>query len=639
MTKKYLLGTILSIFFIISPAYAGSWNGWVYQNPYPTSNTLLAVKFVTPQKGWIVGEKGTILYTEDGGENWEAQESGTEQDIKSITFVNEKTGWAVGNGGVIIHTEDGGKTWVSQEGSDTVALNKVFFVSEKEGWVGGANGTFLHTNNGGETWNKEDIKAWADIAGIFFINPSAGWVLSGGRVFRTRDSGKNWDSSELPSINLPKRRFERPAYHGWQGNVFFTDDKRGWATVGLWYVFSTEDGGKTWQAKEVSNTVNSISFTDEKNGCMASTSILCTEDGGKTWKERLGVKPGEQVAEGRIVSLWGISFANQSIGWVVGKDGQIWKTEDGGRSWKVKSRGYSNAYFVDSKTGWNIQYDKFNKASIVKTEDGGNTWKVQKVFDTNVDINFFFINPRIGWAFGQAVGRDSGGDFISSRFILHTNDGGKTWVTQFKETPKGVADKDIFNRLSDVFFVNPDTGWMVGSRGQVMHTVDGGKHWEYQKSGVKMHLLSVKFIDVEKGWIIGADVNEGSGALVILHTDDSGKHWHIQWEKDDGWMWWSNLSLIDKDNIWIVEYVEEYGEDSVLIYTTDGGKTWTEKEFKESYLGRLIFLDKNRGIILTGIGQMLITRDGGKTWDKQRMPIRSYPWHCSEIFNKAKVSK
>ena len=74
MNKKSLLVSIISI-LLPAISLAGSFNGWIYQNPYPTSNTLLAVKFVTPKKGWIAGEKGTILYTEDGGESWEAQES------------------------------------------------------------------------------------------------------------------------------------------------------------------------------------------------------------------------------------------------------------------------------------------------------------------------------------------------------------------------------------------------------------------------------------------------------------------------------------------------------------------------------------------------------------------------------------
>lgn len=74
MNKKSLLVSIISI-LLPAISLAGSSNGWIYQNPYPTSNTLLAVKFVTPKKGWIAREKGTILYTEDGGDIWEAQEN------------------------------------------------------------------------------------------------------------------------------------------------------------------------------------------------------------------------------------------------------------------------------------------------------------------------------------------------------------------------------------------------------------------------------------------------------------------------------------------------------------------------------------------------------------------------------------
>lgn len=88
MNKKQIftslaVSVLLLSILISAPSLAGSWNGWIYQNPYPTANTLLSVKFITPQKGWIAGEKGTILYTEDGGDTWEAQESGTEEDLKS----------------------------------------------------------------------------------------------------------------------------------------------------------------------------------------------------------------------------------------------------------------------------------------------------------------------------------------------------------------------------------------------------------------------------------------------------------------------------------------------------------------------------------------------------------------------------
>ena len=95
MNKRYLIALLALILLSSIPTitFAGSWNGWIYQNPYPTSSSLLAVKFVSRQKGWIAGENGTILYTEDGGRTWAAQESGTEKKVKSLFLsTNDKAG-------------------------------------------------------------------------------------------------------------------------------------------------------------------------------------------------------------------------------------------------------------------------------------------------------------------------------------------------------------------------------------------------------------------------------------------------------------------------------------------------------------------------------------------------------------------
>ena len=69
MSKRNMIVLLMLMLLSSIPAVssARSWNGWIYQDPYPTSNHLYAVKFVTPKKGWIAGEQGAILYTENGG--------------------------------------------------------------------------------------------------------------------------------------------------------------------------------------------------------------------------------------------------------------------------------------------------------------------------------------------------------------------------------------------------------------------------------------------------------------------------------------------------------------------------------------------------------------------------------------------
>lgn len=652
MIKKELaqrgIIALVAMFIGLAPiqVFAGSWNGWVYQTPYPTSSALLAVEFITPQKGWVSGQHGTILYTGDGGESWNAQESGAEQDLKSISMVNEKIGWIVGNGGVIVRTEDGGKTWQKQ-GDFTTSFHKVFATNEKECWVGGTEGALLHTDDGGRVWSRQNIGTLYDIAALYFKDVNTGWVLSGGIVYRTTDRGATWEESRLP-IKAPQRQSpeiassfrDAPAEHGWDAGVFFLTGKLGWVVLGLEQIYRTEDGGKTWQVTDLgipSYAVGRIKFVDEKKGCAVGTSILCTEDGGKTWKERLGIKPGgRDVVDGFLVALWELDFADPSTGWAVGAAGQIFKTSDGGKNWRAVSRGADQAfdfYFLDDKTGWAVRNDRPRKKGyIVKTEDGGASWKVQKEFDSIVFPRYFFINSTTGWAVGHEELHDLyKGPIVLNYFVLHTNDGGRTWATQVKMPGRELR---ISDDLTDVFFVNSSTGWAVGANGAIFYTKNGGRNWQRQKSGTQANLWRVQFIDEETGFAIGNKVVEGSGTSIILHTADGGKHWKTQWTKKTDWMWLHHLQFIDKKNGYVAGYITEDSGDLILLRTSDGGMTWAEQELEKIHYDQIFFLDKKSGVILTDAGQMLKTLDGGKTWEKRRTSLRRYPWHVSEIFSK-----
>src|SRR5580658_3924557 len=66
---------------------------------------LSAIRFTSAQVGWAVGDKGTILHTEDGGGNWLKQDSGSTNDLRSVFFADAQLGWAVGDKGAILHSE------------------------------------------------------------------------------------------------------------------------------------------------------------------------------------------------------------------------------------------------------------------------------------------------------------------------------------------------------------------------------------------------------------------------------------------------------------------------------------------------------------------------------------------------------
>ena len=121
-----------------------------------TRQNLWDISFSSPTEGWMVGSYGSIQHTTDGGQNWEDQNSGIDNNLKAIVFVNQTTGWIAGQEGVILHTNDGGGTWTKQKTNSYNNLNDIIFVNKDIGWVAGDFGTILHTTNGGQTWDLQN---------------------------------------------------------------------------------------------------------------------------------------------------------------------------------------------------------------------------------------------------------------------------------------------------------------------------------------------------------------------------------------------------------------------------------------------------------------------------------------------------
>lgn len=427
VSKKFLVIVLILpfSFFLISQSHA---QGWLYQNPYPTSYTLLGVKFVTPDKGWVIGQVGTILYTEDGGDTWELQESGTALRLTNLFFINDKTGWVIGSEGTILYTENAGKKWVSQDSAaNNYELHKVFFINSKEGWIIGCDtdknvSIILHTKDSGKTWKRQS-HSFRQINGIFFMDSNTGWILADNEIFKTMDGGKTWESARL-SVEDPVTQSKssplslQSCISMAGGDIFFANNNKGWVLISTTLgsqIFHTEDGGKTWKFQFSGGMrtynppkprtvpggiqvpglgsftgqaifMNSFFFADDKKGCAIGDTVFCTEDGGLSWTERLGIELGKknEPLDGFYVKLFAGNLINNT-GWVVGRDGLIMKTDDVWKSWTVKVKRRVPFHFVDGKTGF-----AYKDGFIIKTEDGGATYKIKTKVDGNI-MQFFLL--------------------------------------------------------------------------------------------------------------------------------------------------------------------------------------------------------------------------------------------------------
>lgn len=172
-----------------------------------TSADLYSVHFVDSRAGWVVGDKGTILATTNGGDRWEPQQSSVVDHLRDVHFVSHDVGWAVGYNGTILTTRNGGSKWTVQRAT-TRRLFSVHFENERVGWIVGEAGTILATTNGGQTWMPQGSGTIHNLYSVDFVDARTGWAVgAGGTILATTDGGGTWRDQR------PHRRYPAPWYY------------------------------------------------------------------------------------------------------------------------------------------------------------------------------------------------------------------------------------------------------------------------------------------------------------------------------------------------------------------------------------------------------------------------------------------
>ena len=186
---------------LLSSANQGlTWSRRTFGQVYPFGGPdLYSVRFAKDGiHGWISGENGLILYTDNGGRSWVIQHSGAPDDLYRITPIDARRAVAVGARGALLYTEDGGKSWERKKQQTDFTFFDVTFSDPFNGWVVGEFETVLHTSDGGRTWEvqkgaKRSSFESPAFFSVCFRDNTQGWITGqGGGIFHTADSGRTW---------------------------------------------------------------------------------------------------------------------------------------------------------------------------------------------------------------------------------------------------------------------------------------------------------------------------------------------------------------------------------------------------------------------------------------------------------------
>ncbi len=549
---------------------------WEMISPKPTINDLHDIFFVTGQKGWAVGVKGTIVATSNGGETWDVQYTDNSKYFTGLFFLDENEGWVVGWHD-LLHTTNGGETWEPQNVVGYLDLEKIQFINPDTGWIVGTYNRIYKTVDGGETWNLKltggtDSPAFND---LFFTDALHGVAVGGdwfsyqddAYIMVTTDGGETW--SETTPENVDELR-----------SVYFISQDTGWACGYGEEIIKTVDGGHTWEiVSTYSYLKDDIHFFDNEHGIILSESrVLITNDGGITWSSY-------QTDMSTYVNSF--SFYG-STGFASGYHGVLFKTTDYGENWEESgSHRYGEVekmFFKDTLNGWG----KYPSGSrLLRTNDGGLTWTPVDIGASLVLADYCFPTVSTGYAVEH------------HNMLYKTTDAGETWQSS------NIGIPGYFNVI---YFLNENKGFIGGDDGLLIKTTDGGESWSTVDISDYGWFRDMQFFDDENGWLLNHSGN-------IYKTTDGGNSWQVKGIGGTGNL--NDMYFINPQKGFVTSLMGK------LFMTEDGGDTWSQVFSFSQYANRTVikFVNESEGWLSVS-ASLYYTTDGGYSWTDY--PVNNY---------------
>ncbi len=530
-------------------------------------------------------------------------------------------------------------------------------------YIGVNNGGVWKTTDYGRTWfpifDDQPTGSTGDVA-VAPSNPNVIYVGTGegiqrpdlsvgDGVYKSTDGGKTWintglkDAQQIGGLAIDPNN-ENRVFVAALGHPYGPNEERG--------VYRTVDGGKTWErvlykdentgAIQVTIDPNNsnIIFADLwagrqgpwENGAWngKESGLFKSTDGGNTWKKITRGLPTTEQELGRIGFCIAPSDSKRMYATVdAGKEGGIYRSDDAGESWAKMSS--DPRYWGRGNDFAEVKADPKNKdivysANVVtwKSIDGGKTWNAFRGAPGGDDYHRIWINPN-------------NSDIIliaSDQGAIITVNGGQTFSSWYNQPTAQFYHVSADNSFPyNVYSGQQESGSVgIASRGN-----DGGiTYREWHPVGAEEYGYVVADpLDnniIYGGKISRYDKRTGQTQNISPEAVRSGKYRFIRTAPvlfspiDKKTLYYAGNVLfktMNGGNSWQIispDLTREYYEvpASVGIYTIDDMKTMPRRGV--IYTVAPSYKDINTIWCGTDDGLIHVTRDGGKSWKNVTPP-------------------
>lgn len=334
---------------------------------------------------------------------------------------------------------------------------------------------------------------------------------------------------------------------------------------------------------------------------------------------------------GRTADVEGVP-GNPKIVYAATASGGLWKTTNGGTTWKpiFERQGTisigdialepNNPDVIWVGTGEsNMRNTVSFGDGIYKSTDGGSTWKHMGLKETE-HISAIAINPRnpdnvyvaaIGHAFGPN----------EERGVFMTTDGGKTWQkTLYIDEHHGACDLDIDPNNPNVLFAGmwnferkPWTFTSGSEKGGLFKSIDGGRTWKKIANDLPKLLgrIGVR-VAPSNSQVVYAIVESKEGSL--YRSDDGGESFRQVS---------NNRQIVSRGFYYTRVRIDPTNENKVyavastLFVSIDGGRNFRSITNGTHIDYHALWIDpQDPGRMWQGQdGGIAVSYDGGGTWD------------------------